>query len=129
MQRTPKFSPKTRSILSAISRKSLTVAEICAATGLPPKEVHPRIQNAVRSGYAVIAGEPVVQDGVRAARRYAAVETPEQIEPFKASDGRFDFSELLRQGGPTAIALPAGKARLVRKLGDDETAHELEQSF
>jgi hypothetical protein len=71
----------------------------------------------------------VVQDGVRAARRYAAVETPEQIEPFKASDGRFDFSELLRQVGPSAIVLPTGKARLVRKLGDDETAHEMEQSF
>ena len=60
MQRTPKFSPKTRAILAAIMRKPLTVAEICASTGLPPKEVHPRIQNAVRSGYAVVTGEPVV---------------------------------------------------------------------
>lgn len=125
MQRTPKFSPKTRAILAAIARKPLTVAEICAATGLPPKEVHPRIQNAVRSGYAVVAGESVAQ-GVRSARRYSAVETPEQIEPFKASDGRFDFSELLRQVGPTPVKLPAGKARLVRKLGDDETTQEFE---
>jgi hypothetical protein len=55
------------------------------------------------------------------------VETPEQIEPFKASDGRFDFSELLRQVGPSAVGLPAGKARLVRKLGDDEAVQEFEQ--
>ena len=125
MQRTPKFSPKTRAILSAISRKPLTVAEICSLTGLPPKEVHPRIQNAVRSGYAVITGEPAVQ-GARTARRYSAVETPEQIEPFKSSDGRFDFSELLRQVGPSAVGLPVGRARLVRKLGDDETNQEFE---
>jgi hypothetical protein len=127
MQRAPKFSPKTRAILAAISHKPMTVSEICAVTSLPPKEVHPRIQNAVRSGYAVIAGEQVSQ-GARAARRYAAVETPEQIEPFKASDGRFDFSELLRLVGPAAVKLPAGKARLVRKLGDDEITQEIESS-
>jgi hypothetical protein len=128
MQRTPKFSPKTRAILTAITRKPLTVAEICAQTGLPPKEVHPRIQNAVRSGYAVVTGEPAIQ-GARTARRYSAVETPEHIEPFKASDGRFDFSELLRQVGPSTIGLPSGKARLVRKLGDDETSQEFESSL
>jgi hypothetical protein len=127
MQRAPKFSPKTRAILAAISRKPMTVSEICAVTSLPPKEVHPRIQNAVRSGYAVIAGEQVAQ-GARAARRYAAVETPEQIEPFKASDGRFDFSELLRLIGPAVVKLPSGRARLVRKLGDDEIAQEMESS-
>jgi hypothetical protein len=128
MQRTPKFSPKTRAILAAIAKKPLTVAEICQVTGLPPKEVHPRIQNAVRSGYAVITGEPAIQ-GSRTARRYSAVETPEQIEPFKASDGRFDFSELLRQVGPSAVGLPTGRARLVRKLGDDETTQEYESSY
>jgi hypothetical protein len=128
VQRTPKFSPKTRAILAAISRKPLTVAEICQTTSLPPKEVHPRIQNAVRSGYAVVTGEPAIQ-GSRTARRYSAVETPEQIEPFKASDGRFDFSELLQHVGPSAQGLPTGKARLVRKLGDDENAQEFESQF
>jgi len=128
MRRTPKFSPKTRAILASISREPLTVAEICAATSLPPKEVHPRIQNAVRSGYAIVTGELAIQ-GSRTARRYSAVETTEQIEPFKASDGRFDFSELLRQVGPSALDLPEGKARLVRKLGDDETTQEFESEY
>src|SRR3990172_9174854 len=115
MHRTPKFSPKTRAILAAITRKPLTVAEICAGTGLPPKEVHPRIQNAVRSGYDVVTGEPAIQ-GSRTSRGYSGVDAPGQIEPFKASDGRFDFSELLRTVGPSAVGLPSGKARLVRKL-------------
>lgn len=125
MQKTPKFSPKTRAILNSITKKPLTIAEICSATTLPPKEVHPRIQNAVRSGYAVVAGEPVMR-GARAARRYAAVETPEHIEPFKASDGRYDFSELLRRVGPSALGLPSGTPRVIRMLGDDEPSKELE---
>ena len=128
MRTTPKFSPKTRAILASINREPLTVAEICAATSLPPKEVHPRIQNAVRSGYVIVAGELAIQ-GSRTARRYSAVETTEQIEPFKASDGRFDFSELLRQVGPSAMNLPEGKRRLVRMLADDETTQEFESDY
>ncbi len=128
MHKTAKFSTKTRAILTAITRQPLTVAEICADTGLPPKEVYPRIQNAVRSGYAVVRGEHARQ-GSRTARRYAAVEAPERIEPFEASDGRFDFTELLRLMGPSRLGLPSGPARVVRKLDDDECALECESRF
>ena len=101
MQRTPKFSPKTRAILAAIMRKPLTVAEICASTGLPPKEVHPRIQNAVRSG--ALFG--------------LAVEEPPPVDVFYEGEGPITFGDYSVRVLHTPGHCPGGVCLSVSKIG------------
>ncbi len=122
------LSAKTRAILLAIKDVDLSAATIVKLIGMPANEVHPKLQNCVRSGYAVVASRHIVENHWQRTYRAApdAFDHSEQSPPFETVDG-YDCRALLEVLGPKREALPAGVPRIVYGAAMSSTKNEEEE--